>query len=921
MPRINIKGGVWRNTEDEILKAAVMKYGKNQWARIASLLHRKAAKQCKARWYEWLDPSVKKTEWSREEDEKLLHLAKLMPTQWRTIAPIVGRTSNQCLERYEFLLDKAQSIDSSSNRDDPRRLRPGEIDPSPETKPARPDPIDMDEDELEMLSEARARLANTQGKKAKRKARERQLDIARRMAMMQKRRELRAAGLPSTTTMFTKKKPYIDYNSEIPFERQPPKGFHDTSSELAMPKEFDFDRLRLSDVEKETYMEREKRERKKDADRQAKKLESDLPAALLGRDRGLEEPAIKRSKLVLPAPQISDVELENLVKVGQAGENAMRVALEDGRGDATGNATQPLLSDYQRGSLCSLDSAFDTPAHLLAKTPMSTTDNLMQDAQTLLALQLVQTPLKGGENPTLPGGTLEMSGITSKLGGSSLVTPNLLLPGQLGATPFRTPSASGFGATPTPGVPNGPGVTPRRDHLNINTADGVEGAVDARSNVASLRKALSKLPQPKNNFEICMPDDEDGNEAGAAGRRPEEDVDLDATDKQGTAAHIPDQADLDHIDAESRAAMADAEWAERSASLRRGLPRPTVVNHSILRPPPQPSEPLLTDLQRAEEMVKAEMLCMMHYDNANNPPEPLLFDLTRNIEGKLVSVQAQRKKLQQLNVIHETYLRQTPYERADPEALKDAAELLQVEIESVRTAMGHGELSIEAYSKVWQECLSQVLYLPQHRRYTRANLASKRDRIESLEKCLEQLRSLMKEEDRKAAKLEKKLRVVLGGYQSRAQTLIKAMQEAIDQTEQSMMEYSTFVRLREQEIGAIVRRRETLQTDVDRQQAREVELQREFARLVRIKEEREADFILLQRIPYSTPANPATTVEMMESEDTNDRGGWTTIQYGDDTSAAQKDPSAGAATSNAESGVSDSPPYIARPPSLPVMSH
>ena len=44
-------GGVWKNTEDEILKAAVMKYGKNQWARIASLMVRKSAKQCKARWY------------------------------------------------------------------------------------------------------------------------------------------------------------------------------------------------------------------------------------------------------------------------------------------------------------------------------------------------------------------------------------------------------------------------------------------------------------------------------------------------------------------------------------------------------------------------------------------------------------------------------------------------------------------------------------------------------------------------------------------------------------------------------------------------------------------------------------------------------------------------------------------------------
>ena len=40
MPRVMIKGGVWRNTEDEIMKAAVMKYGKNQWSRIASLLHR-----------------------------------------------------------------------------------------------------------------------------------------------------------------------------------------------------------------------------------------------------------------------------------------------------------------------------------------------------------------------------------------------------------------------------------------------------------------------------------------------------------------------------------------------------------------------------------------------------------------------------------------------------------------------------------------------------------------------------------------------------------------------------------------------------------------------------------------------------------------------------------------------------------------
>jgi hypothetical protein len=55
----------------------------------------------------------------------------------------------------------AAKDDNYEPSDDPRRLRPGEIDPNPEAKPARPDPIDMDEDEKEMLSEARARLANT----------------------------------------------------------------------------------------------------------------------------------------------------------------------------------------------------------------------------------------------------------------------------------------------------------------------------------------------------------------------------------------------------------------------------------------------------------------------------------------------------------------------------------------------------------------------------------------------------------------------------------------------------------------------------------------------------------------------------------------------------------------------------------------
>ncbi|KAG1472611.1 hypothetical protein G6F56_001436 [Rhizopus delemar] len=367
-----VKGGIWKNTEDEILKAAVSKYGKNQWARISSLLVRKTPKQCKARWFEWLDPSIKKTEWSKEEDEKLLHLAKLMPTQWRTIAPIVGRTPAQCLERYQRLLDEAEVRDSDRanelgltgavghetgpSADDVRKLRPGEVDPEPETKPARPDPVDMDEDEKEMLSEARARLANTQGKKAKRKARERQLEEARRLTALQKRRELKAAGI----YMRLKTKPNVmDYNTDIPFEKKPTLGFYDTTEEAS--RTVDPGKLtnvhlsklnrRRADIEDEKN--REKKRKARDHPKDGGGAQGNQGAFVPEKNAKIikikeEEQIAKRRKLVLPAPQVGEQELEEIVKSGFAGENAKSLVSDDvGATPFTDRGVTPLYSELR----------------------------------------------------------------------------------------------------------------------------------------------------------------------------------------------------------------------------------------------------------------------------------------------------------------------------------------------------------------------------------------------------------------------------------------------------------------------------------------------------------------------------------------------------------------------------------------------
>lgn len=80
-----LKTNQWRNVEDEVLKAVVMKYGLNQWDRIASLFPKKTTKQIKARWDEFLNPALKKESWTHHENERLLSLCKQFPNMWRTI--------------------------------------------------------------------------------------------------------------------------------------------------------------------------------------------------------------------------------------------------------------------------------------------------------------------------------------------------------------------------------------------------------------------------------------------------------------------------------------------------------------------------------------------------------------------------------------------------------------------------------------------------------------------------------------------------------------------------------------------------------------------------------------------------------------------------------------------------------------------
>jgi len=806
--RILIKGGVWKNSEDEVLKAAVMKYGLNNWSRVASLLARKSPKQCKARWYEWLDPTVKKTEWTREEEEKLLHLAKLFPTQWRTIAPIVGRTAYQCLEHYEKLLDQAQGRDEM-DENDPRRLKPGEIDPHPETKPARADPIDMDEDEKEMLSEARARLANTRGKKAKRKAREKQLEEARRLAALQKRRELKAAGISTTKKYSRPRSKYIDYGTEVPFEAAPPLGFHAVGAEETPNVTLGLANVTLQSVEDRTRADEEKR-RRKDDERKLKRLkESNLPEAIDMINK-LNDPQQlrKRTSLTLPAPQLNDEELEKIVKMG-----ADAAALTAQSADSS---TASLVQSYG-----------ETPGSTPLRTPKQQ-NTILMEAHDAIARNAMQTPLYGEKNPTM--NETDFSGVLPSPKTGAL-TPNVyaeqartgMTPGATpGGTPGGTPGASPAqgGRTPrgqaaitggaTPGTPGTPSVAGSdgtrgglRDGLTLNKGDEEEDDQDMpmklkiQNQQMAIRSRLDGLPAPMNEVEISMPD------------LAQDDLPVEEPLEE-------DAADAD-LRAEKQAlARLEQDKLKQSQAVQRGLPRPalpqTMLFQASFTPGTGDSQSSAATstvlMQQAESLLHEEMAALVTHDAFAFP-----------IKGAKPPKKA--VELEDISI----------------NDLKFASEMLDAEVTAFKEASGGELFASGALHAALDDDLEHFMFLPQAKRYVDWRVIGKTDRLEVAKHTFEVAEAQVQRESKRAKKMEDKLERTLGGYSAKAKQASDKARALHEERETIDVETEVFRTLALREEKAIESRIEELQESVQREKTRNSKLQNRFKALKQLEKQ------------------------------------------------------------------------------------
>jgi len=695
--------------------------------------------------------------------------------------------------------------DNYDPTDDPRRLRPGEIDPNPESKPARPDPVDMDEDEKEMLSEARARLANTRGKKAKRKAREKALEEARRLAQLQKTRELKAAGIELKAKH--KKSKGIDYNAEVAFEKRAPQGFYDTGEEAQVSKELgkEFRPVTMEEMEGKRRKDIEENLQKRDLKRQKMQERNDTPSAV-AKNLAMNEvnplQGGRRGKLMLPAPQITEAELEELAKMDS--ESDYQAGGQDGAG---GEATKTLLGSYGKTPLPSA-TPMRTP-----RTPSMGFDPIMQQAENLAKMNNLNTPLIGGDNPELHPS--DFSGATPRPQTASTPNPAATpLQQSVGATPLsalsgRGPRAiAGVAATPgsvmtTPGRGSARGATPmHRDALGLNDPDtlsmldGSQKAQQAAAMMArnELKAGLSQLPAPLNEYQIMVPT-------------------LPAEESTGDM-----EMEEDASDAQRRREMEEAQQREilmkkRSQVLQRELPRPTVHDRAAVQMGAEDGVPAsVPTLREAAQLIGNEMASLLQHDAAKYPVKDVKEEKRKRKDKKRVAEAAAIPAIDDFEL----------------DEMSSAADLISSEAKFLQHSMGHSANLERDFPDAWETVSNDLLFMPSTGAYTRMASATGNEKVSSLQAEFDASRSEMAKEAARAAKLEKKLSILTGGLQARHAKLVERLDEVYKLFLNSRDEVSCYSALRDAEVRSAPKRVDELKTLLSRTSARETELQHRY---------------------------------------------------------------------------------------------
>lgn len=123
----DLRKGQWSAEEDTRLVALVAEMARSEegfvrnWAEVADRITGRTTKQCRERWFNHLDPSIKRGNYTAEEDKLIMEQQAMIGNRWSVISGMLpGRTEDAVKIRWKTLTRPASSANTSAKKRKPK---------------------------------------------------------------------------------------------------------------------------------------------------------------------------------------------------------------------------------------------------------------------------------------------------------------------------------------------------------------------------------------------------------------------------------------------------------------------------------------------------------------------------------------------------------------------------------------------------------------------------------------------------------------------------------------------------------------------------------------------------------------------------------------------------------------------------------